>query len=76
MKYTRVDSFGECLHNSESTYASHEMRYRADYRTGKLFMMDSYTFAIVMSNTICDGYMDEKLQDAYDAGVSRLGLGF
>ena len=37
--------------------------------------MQRYTFSVVISNSLCDGYTDEKLQNAYDSGTIPLVLG-
>ena len=35
----------------------------------------SYKFVLVMSNSLCDGFTDEKLEDAYVAGAVPIVLG-
>ena len=76
MRHTKVNSYGACLHNTDwPDNLENTARQSSDYSFGKIQVMKNYTFTVVISNSICDGYVDEKLDDAYNAGTIPIVLG-
>ncbi|XP_046853900.1 4-galactosyl-N-acetylglucosaminide 3-alpha-L-fucosyltransferase 9-like isoform X1 [Xenia sp. Carnegie-2017] len=65
MKHVHVDSYGVCLRNKDGLIE----RYGHDYRKAKRERERLYKFVIVFFNQDCDYFVDEKIQDAFNAGA-------
>ena len=66
MKFAHIDHYGECLRNKENT---DKQRGGVSWHDTKIQLMQGYTFALAMENTKGDGYITEKIFDAYIAGA-------
>jgi hypothetical protein len=75
-----IKSFGKCEHNAEwpAEYAKHEV-YSAEtgetYRTIKAQVQARFKFELVMQNSVCLDFIDEKLYDALRRGTIPIYYG-
>lgn len=86
MKHMKIDSLGECLRNAPFPKALGNIdidpktgkSYRAiwgDWGKGLRALLCYYRFQVILTNAICDDYMDEKLALAFQYGVIPIYLG-
>lgn len=67
MQYKQVDCPGKVLHNLDVPELS--SRYSGDWRKSKLEFIGQYKFIIAFENSDGNGYITEKLVDAYCQNV-------
>lgn len=68
MKYIKVDSYGQCLHNKEFEDRSIDGFFGFD-DDAFYDLIGRYKFALSMENAICEGYMTEKLFRPLESGA-------
>lgn len=66
MQYRHVDCPGKVLHNMDAPELS--ARLAVDWHATKIKFLRNYKFNIAFENSSFDGYMTEKLLDAFIAG--------
>jgi len=80
MRHIQVDSYGACLHNTDFPQEVDpdnpvNSRQNNDFAIGKNAVTRRYKFVLVMSNSLCDGFVDEKVEDAFISGAVPVILG-
>ena len=73
MKYIKVDSYGECLHNKD--IAEHLAGSEQFENSGYLSLLAQYKFVIAVENALCDDYVTEKLWRTLTVGAVPIYLG-
>eukprot|EP00656_Telonema_subtile_P000847 TRINITY_DN10402_c0_g2_i3.p1 TRINITY_DN10402_c0_g2~~TRINITY_DN10402_c0_g2_i3.p1 ORF type:complete len:378 (+),score=59.01 TRINITY_DN10402_c0_g2_i3:232-1365(+) len=75
MGHIEVDSYGDCLYNMNGTRLPKENARHQYDPTAKLAALRKYKFVLVLANTLCEDYVDEKVEDAFLAGAVPVVLG-
>eukprot|EP01132_Coremiostelium_polycephalum_P006741 gene6741-8358_t len=74
MSFIQVDSYGKCLHNTDSSFLKYPKSFEspAPY---KKELMSQYQFVIAIENSQCSSYITEKLWEPLSAGSIPIYLG-
>lgn len=73
----RVDSLGQCWSRGSypDSFQKKSNRFDRDWREGKQQLLRHYKFEIIIANSLCDNYVDEKLTYALQGGAIPIFLG-